>query len=335
MRNVPVSYTPCLFICFAIGVCTSIANRSLGYGKRYVTDEVSVRTVMEDPYYEIKHVLHIKESSMAKMTCRKGFTLIELLVVVCVIGLLAAILTPTFTMARDSAMTAYCKSKLGHLGQAYSTYLDDNNGRFQKGYCLDNCTNDSVVSKKDVWFGALENYYDDKSYLLCPQAELTELEGGHYPDMAWQIRNSGKFRELVDNDLDKGSYCLNWWVNSNSGNNVNCRYKWEMIPSENCSNIPVLADGGDFTAAVRSDYSHIPYKNPIDSSLTERDFKNNCFGINKFLMKRHGGGVNVLFMDWSVRTITLMDLYSLNWHKEYKPVSQCDATWQWPDWIDD
>ena len=272
---------------------------------------------------------------MANIKYREGFTLIELLVVVSVIGLLAAILTPTFTMARDSAMNAYCKSRLGHLGQAYATYLDDNNGRFHKGYCLDNCSDDSTINKKDIWLGALENYYEDKSYLFCPQADLVEMEGGHYPDMAWQMRNASQFSELADSGLDKGSYCLNWWVNSSEGNNVNCRFKWEKLPIDNCENVPVLADGGDFTAAVRDDLSHIPYKNPIDSSLTERDFKLNCFGINKFLMKRHSGGVNVLFMDWSVRTTSLIDLYALDWHKEYQPVSENDAAWQWPDWMVD
>ena len=271
---------------------------------------------------------------MANIISRRGITLFELLIVVAVIGALAAIITPTLTMARDSAMSAYCKSKLGHLGQAYSSFLDDNNGTFQKGYCLDNCNDNSVVRKKDVWFGALDNYFEDANYLFCPQADLAESDGGAYPNMAWTIRDTKQFKEIIDSDLNNGSYCLNWWVNSGRGDDLSCRYKWKNIYVNNCENVPVLADGGDFTAAVRSDYSHIPHKEPIDDSLTEREFKQNCFGINKFLMKRHNGGVNVLFMDWSVRSESLKDLYSLDWHKEYEQISEDQATWQWPDWMD-
>ena len=265
----------------------------------------------------------------------RGFTILEASVVICIILTVFIIFKPTFSVARDSAMNAYCKSNLGSLGTAYSSYLDDNNGRFQKGYCLDHCNNLTIIHKKDIWVGALEMYFPDTSYIYCPLADFAGSEGGSFPNMAWEMPNSRAFKEFKESGLDKGSYCLNWWVNSNNGNNVNCNYKWKKVSTGNCENIPVLADGANFASIVRSDFSHIPYKKPIDSNLSESEFRQNCSGINNFLMTRHSGGVNVLFMDWSVRTSDLIGLYSLDWHKEYLPVSKENATWQWPDWMVD
>ncbi|MDH7602782.1 MAG: prepilin-type N-terminal cleavage/methylation domain-containing protein [Armatimonadota bacterium] len=61
---------------------------------------------------------------------RKGFTLIELLVVIAIIAILAAILFPVFTKARQNAFQSQCLAHGRELGQAMLMYLDDNNDRF-------------------------------------------------------------------------------------------------------------------------------------------------------------------------------------------------------------
>jgi prepilin-type N-terminal cleavage/methylation domain-containing protein len=53
---------------------------------------------------------------------RFGFTLIELLVVIAIIAILAAILFPVFSQARDKARQATCISNLKQVGLAFLEY---------------------------------------------------------------------------------------------------------------------------------------------------------------------------------------------------------------------
>lgn len=59
---------------------------------------------------------------------RKGFTLIELLVVIAIISILATMLIPSLTRARDLARQMACSSKLRAMGVAIHTYAQDYNG---------------------------------------------------------------------------------------------------------------------------------------------------------------------------------------------------------------
>ncbi|MCS7191658.1 MAG: DUF1559 domain-containing protein [Armatimonadetes bacterium] len=56
---------------------------------------------------------------------RFGFTLVELLVLIAVISLLAAILMPVLSKARESARKSVCQTNLRQIGVAFSLYTSD------------------------------------------------------------------------------------------------------------------------------------------------------------------------------------------------------------------
>jgi prepilin-type N-terminal cleavage/methylation domain-containing protein/prepilin-type processing-associated H-X9-DG protein len=61
---------------------------------------------------------------------RNGFTLIELLVVIAIIAILAAILFPVFSRARENARRSSCQSNLKQIGLGVMQYTQDYDEKF-------------------------------------------------------------------------------------------------------------------------------------------------------------------------------------------------------------
>lgn len=98
---------------------------------------------------------------------KRGFTLIELLVVVAIIAILAAMLLPALSKARERARTAVCMSNLKQLGLAFIMYLDNHDEYFP---IAGNSSDFSAIWAQTL---AKEGFITNGNILLCPTHFIT------------------------------------------------------------------------------------------------------------------------------------------------------------------
>jgi prepilin-type N-terminal cleavage/methylation domain-containing protein/prepilin-type processing-associated H-X9-DG protein len=93
----------------------------------------------------------------------QGFTLIELLVVIAIIALLAAILFPVFSRARESARRTSCVSNLKQVGLAFLQYVQDYDEHFP-------AVGKSAAANlgAEGWALNMEPYLKSVQLLQCP-----------------------------------------------------------------------------------------------------------------------------------------------------------------------
>lgn len=98
-------------------------------------------------------------------TCRRsdGFTLIELLVVVAIICILAAILFPVFSRARENARRTVCASNLRQIGLGITQYTQDND----ETYPLRKA-NYGIGGFGASWHQAIYPYVKSTQVFACP-----------------------------------------------------------------------------------------------------------------------------------------------------------------------
>jgi prepilin-type N-terminal cleavage/methylation domain-containing protein/prepilin-type processing-associated H-X9-DG protein len=247
-----------------------------------------------------------KADRLMLITVGAGFTLVELLVVISIIALLMAISLPTLSRVRKQARATVCLANLHQWGIVAAICASESNGHLPHG---------GLLSAGPMAMELASRSRQTRDIFLCPMASRPSPSG-----------YGGTFASFANT-----SYGQNPWTAFHNYLEAPVG-EWTATDKKNPDQVPVLLDAC-ITVVIDVDWKHPP---PDCDAIPARfpPYK----GMDPFCMDRHNGGVNSLFLDWSVRKVGAKELWVLRWGYAYNragPWTKAGGVRaeDWPQWM--
>lgn len=242
---------------------------------------------------------------------KKPFTLIELLVVIAIIAILAAILMPALSSARERARMASCANNIKNIAFAMLRYADDNNGRAKACGSSDR----DAITK---WSSA---YMLGPSYTKINRMTLIPYTGGPVyenadaagdkdvikmavcPSGRRDYVNPSSVRTPLDGNMPNSSYTFNTYITFTDATATSTEELQKTVGRyQILSRVWQPATRGFVMDSILG-HSELS-STPLDT--TKHVANSRAFGIFRFenIATRHNGGANAAFCDGHVEWLS-------------------------------
>lgn len=236
---------------------------------------------------------------------KKGFTLIELLVVIAIIAILAAILFPVFSRAREQARKAACTSNLKNIATAWMMYLQDWDETFPPYECW-NCRGPDPKDPYRRWAVRLQPYIKNLKVFECPTGSTCDLHGSDQEGTVcgWGWRFPAEWKGI------RFGYGYNlklagWAIPDPSGGKTGTGRKLASVPRP--ADVIAIADSAHKDACC----NRVTFANTCGSGwLCSKNLKD---PNNWPRYTRHTEGSIIIFADGHVKWYNYQYLYNNSW----------------------